>query len=231
MSRTMTISSWPTSKTVVSTSSGRCRRPANCSAYARATRAGVSRRPSRSGSSPIANRISRTARSMRGRSNSSLVMHPVSSVAAGPAVVVHVLAVARTVIAVARAAIAVAVPVLAVAIAVAARRPRPPRVVAERLAVGGQGQARPPGAAVGGGQGEFLGREHRRAVRGQALAVAGVGAADRPLHDGREDLQDLGPGYRLLVQQPQHQRVEHVAVLHEDLPGLVVRGLDEAADL
>src|SRR5579862_5481077 len=191
MSRTMTISSWPTSKTVVSTSSGRCRRPANCSAYARATRAGVSRRPSRSGSSPIANRISRTARSMRGRSNSSLVMHPVSSVAAGPAVVVHVLAVARTVIAVARAAIAVAVPVLAVAIAVAARRPRP------------------PGAAVGGGQGEFLGREHRRAVRGQALAVAGVGAADRPLHDGREDLQDLGPGYRLLVQQPQHQRVEH----------------------
>src|SRR4051794_26118644 len=47
---------------------GSCRRPLNISAYIRATRAGVSRRPSRSGSSPTAARISRTARSMRGRS-------------------------------------------------------------------------------------------------------------------------------------------------------------------
>ena len=38
------------------------------SAYILATRRGVSRRPSRSGSSPMASRISRTARSMRGRS-------------------------------------------------------------------------------------------------------------------------------------------------------------------
>ena len=38
---------------------------ANSSAYIRATRAGVSRSPSRSGSSPTASRISRTARSMR----------------------------------------------------------------------------------------------------------------------------------------------------------------------
>src|SRR5947209_20374305 len=40
--------------------------PAKISAYIRATRAGVSRRPSRSGSSPIAARISRTAAAMRG---------------------------------------------------------------------------------------------------------------------------------------------------------------------
>ena len=45
MSRTSTISSCSASKTVVSTSSGRCRSPANCSAYIRATRAGVSTQP------------------------------------------------------------------------------------------------------------------------------------------------------------------------------------------
>ena len=41
------------------------RRPGELSAYARATRAGVSRRPSRSGSSPMATSISRTAASAR----------------------------------------------------------------------------------------------------------------------------------------------------------------------
>ena len=65
MSRTSTISSCSASKTVVSTSSGCCRSPANCSAYIRATRAGVSTSPSRSGSSPTASKISRTARSIR----------------------------------------------------------------------------------------------------------------------------------------------------------------------
>ena len=56
---------------MASTSSGRCRSPANISAYARATRAGVSCRPSRSGSSPIAIRISRTAASARAWSKSA----------------------------------------------------------------------------------------------------------------------------------------------------------------
>src|SRR6201996_2665188 len=70
MSRTSTISSCSASKTVLSMSSGRCRRPANCSAYIRATRAGVSARPSRSGSSPMASRISRTAFSIRAWSTS-----------------------------------------------------------------------------------------------------------------------------------------------------------------
>ena len=70
MSRTRTISSWPRSKVVVRTSSGSWRRPANTSAYVRATRAGVSRRPSRSGSSPmaieqLAHRASARSRSIR----------------------------------------------------------------------------------------------------------------------------------------------------------------------
>ena len=47
---------------------GDSRSPANTSPYIRATRPGVSSRPSRSGSSPMAARISRTAASMRGRS-------------------------------------------------------------------------------------------------------------------------------------------------------------------
>ena len=47
----------------------------------------------------------------------------------------------------------------------------------------------------------------------------------------REDLQDLGPGHGLLVEQAEHQRVEHVAVLDQDLPRLVVRRLDQPVDL
>src|SRR6266508_2857756 len=60
MSRTMTISSWPSSKTTRSTSVGSPRSPAVISSYMRATRPGVSRRPSRSTSSPMPSRISRT---------------------------------------------------------------------------------------------------------------------------------------------------------------------------
>ena len=65
MSLTRTNSSWPRSKTVARTFSGFSRRPPYISAYARATRSGVSRRPSRSGSSPIPIRISRTAATTR----------------------------------------------------------------------------------------------------------------------------------------------------------------------
>src|SRR5271166_2150396 len=53
MSRTMTISSCSAAK------------PAKSSSYILATRPGVFCRPSRVGSSPIADRISRTARSIR----------------------------------------------------------------------------------------------------------------------------------------------------------------------
>ena len=66
MSLTSTISSWPRSKVVGSTSSGSWRSPANISRVGpRHPRRGV-RRPSRSGSSPTASRISRTAASIRG---------------------------------------------------------------------------------------------------------------------------------------------------------------------
>ncbi|CAM5470359.1 hypothetical protein SVIOM342S_02569 [Streptomyces violaceorubidus] len=76
MSFTRTISSCPRSNVVVSTSCGSCHRPANISLYARATRAGVSLRPSRSGSSPTAISSSRTAFSARFSSNSPISPSP-----------------------------------------------------------------------------------------------------------------------------------------------------------
>src|SRR5882724_3461515 len=68
MSRTSTSSSWSSAKVLASTSSGSSYSPANISWYALATRRGVSVRPSRSGSSPIAYSSSRTAASARSRS-------------------------------------------------------------------------------------------------------------------------------------------------------------------
>ena len=60
MSRTMIISSWSAPSTTVTSCDASCPIPANTSRYMRATRAGVSRRPPRSGSSPIPSRIMRT---------------------------------------------------------------------------------------------------------------------------------------------------------------------------
>ena len=65
MSRTMTISSWSASKRTARWSAGSSWRPAKISAYISAIRCGVRRSPSRSGSSPMARRISRTACSIR----------------------------------------------------------------------------------------------------------------------------------------------------------------------
>src|SRR5438876_4601184 len=65
MSLTITISSWPASKVTESWGSGQSWTPLKISAYMLATRSGVFRRPSRSGSSPMASRISRTAFSIR----------------------------------------------------------------------------------------------------------------------------------------------------------------------
>src|SRR5829696_2390968 len=73
MSFTRTISSWPSSNVLSSTESGSMYSPANISLYARATRAGVSSSPCRSGSSPTAINSSRTAASARGWSNSGVV--------------------------------------------------------------------------------------------------------------------------------------------------------------
>src|ERR687895_934764 len=60
MSRTMIISSWPTSKTASTTASGSSWMPENTSRYMSATRRGVSLSPCRPGSSPIPSRIRRT---------------------------------------------------------------------------------------------------------------------------------------------------------------------------
>src|SRR6478609_5427946 len=79
ISRTRTISSYFSVKNLRRWTLGSSRRPQNNSLYMRATRAGVSRRPSRSGSSPTAAKISRTARSIRGRSAFDAVGAPLLS--------------------------------------------------------------------------------------------------------------------------------------------------------
>ena len=71
MSRTMIISSWSAPSTTVTSCDASCPIPAKTSRYMRATRAGVSRRPPRSGSSPIPSRISRTPSSIFASSNRS----------------------------------------------------------------------------------------------------------------------------------------------------------------
>src|SRR5215218_8051182 len=69
--------SWPSAaKETSRLRAGSSKRPENRWAYASATRSGVSIRPSRSGSSPMASRISRTARSMRAPSMSSGIPLP-----------------------------------------------------------------------------------------------------------------------------------------------------------
>src|SRR5215213_5036614 len=68
MSRTMTISSGPSSNTASRARDGSSWRPEVISSYMRATRPGVSRRPSRSRSSPIPSRIRRTPRSTLSKS-------------------------------------------------------------------------------------------------------------------------------------------------------------------
>src|SRR5919199_3869266 len=65
MSLTITISSCSAAKVTDRCCSGESWRPEKISAYMAATRSGVSWSPSRSGSSPIASRISRTAFSIR----------------------------------------------------------------------------------------------------------------------------------------------------------------------
>src|SRR4051812_38694408 len=65
MSRTMTISSCSASNVTVRCFEGSSCSPAKISSYMSAMRAGVRTSPSRSGSSPIASRISRTAFSIR----------------------------------------------------------------------------------------------------------------------------------------------------------------------
>src|SRR5689334_11788740 len=133
--------------------------------------------PSRSGSSPIASSISRTARSIRSRSTDWLMELAWSaSVAAralrarlSPRALIAWLDAER--IGHRRDATRVAALAQARVLAVAAER--------QLLAVAGRGQR------------EFLRRQHRRPVRRHPLAVAGVGATRRPLLHRGEDLEHL----------------------------------------
>src|SRR3954469_10904790 len=209
MSRTSTSSSWFASNTVVSTSHGSTPIPAKISACIRATRAGVSCRPSRSGSSPMARRISWTAAAIRcwstgtGRSTSPTWLPGALG--------------------------------------------RPPRsrllggAVASRPAVGRRAcPAAAVGAAIAGAlevgdvaraeQGELVGRQNGRDVL-RGTAAHALEDPHRPLRNRREDLSQLLLADGLLVEQAQHELVEDVAVLDQDLPGLVVAAFDEGLDL
>src|SRR5690606_28222106 len=79
---------------------------------------------------------------------------------------------------------------------------------------------------------ELLGREgHRRPGGRGAAGGARPGRARRALDDRAEDLLQLLLAEGLLLQQREDQVVQDVAVLDEDLPRLVVRGLDQLLDL
>ena len=209
MSLTSTISSWPRSNVVCRTSSASIERPAKISAYERATRAGVFRRPSRSGSSPTASRISRTAASIRGRSTGPGPTSPVPS------------------------------------------RSSTRRTYSPAPGDGGRG-GDSPGTKPGHVRLAGLGGLVLRGVLVERLAVQALplvrahdgrhrrhravlaGEPDRAqvaLLHRREDLGELVLVERLVLEQRDHEVVEHLAVLGEHLPRLVVRGLDQLAHL
>src|SRR4051812_37314116 len=210
MSLTSTISSWPRSNVVLSTSAGIIRSPAVSSAYARATRSGVCLRPSRSGSSPIAISSSRTAATARSWSNTA----PVTSRAlTGPMFTDGSLGRLRGVGSRGRRA---------TVDVTAGRRRRQHH--AGVLLLGPRGVRPGP---VGRGREDLLGHLHRRDRRRLAVGRPGpcgtaVAAAQR-----REDLGHLRLVEGLLLQELEHQRVEHVAVLLEDVERLLVRLREE----
>src|SRR5438309_52118 len=68
---------------------------------------------------------------------------------------------------------------------------------------------------------ELCRRQHRWLARRLAFAVAEVRPTHGALLDGLEDLEQLVAGERFLVDQLEHEVIEDVAVLDEDLPCLV----------
>src|SRR4051794_11264340 len=247
MSLTSTSSSWDSSKVWASTSSADACRPANISWYARATLAGVSSRPGRLGSSPTASSSSRTARSTRGASKPDAASEPAST--SRPAPLTAPGCPSRPSEGRSSATTGSAAGLRARGLDGRGRAGRRGRRRADRRAelaavaaavgstVAGRlaeadtvalGQLTHVGRAH---QGQLARGEHRRLVGRLALAPPRVGRLARPLGDRREDRQYLVLGQRLLVHQLEHQVVEDAAVLDEDLPGDVVRRLDEAAHL
>src|SRR6478672_5533871 len=204
MSRTRIISSWPMSKVVVSTSSGVIRRPDVSSAYALATRAGVSRSPSRVGSSPIAASSSRTAASARAWSNAGTSPGARSTIPIGS--VMRAASPGRE---------------------VGAGTGADPRVtvdVATRAGRGDDGaRARVGGGPVGGrAVADLLGHLDRRELGGVAERGPGPRRTLRPATQRLEDARHLLLVEGLLVEELEHEVVEDVAVLLEDVEGLLV---------
>src|SRR5262245_14687167 len=236
MSLTRTSSSWFSSNVVSSTASGSATEsPANISAYALATRAGVRLSPSRSGSSPIAISSSRTAASARAWSTpeaSSLTsairprrLHPLGIVRVpggrrhdtGGLLAVWRLLPHRIAVRVARAVRLRRTVALARSGLVGHRR----RV---RLADGRATLDQPVRPRAG--------RDlDRRAIGRSAFCESGERVVRRTLANRREDALEVLLVQRLLLDQLQHHLIQRVPILDEDLPRLVVRSLDEVAHL
>src|SRR5918992_2207092 len=211
MSRTMIISSWPASNTTSSSSIGSRPTPEKSSAYISATRSGVRARPARSGSSPMASRIARTFPSTLCASNG----------------------------AVGRSSVTTSLRSFSGWSAISESQPhtrdrssgdlsgRLEGKCGLNLAEAGLGRRQPAPAALG------LGRRGRvlafALLTAQAVALHRVGRA--LLGDLGEDLGDLFLLERLLLDQAFDHELELVAVLREDLVGLVVGLVDEAMDL
>ena len=217
MSRTSTSSSWSASNVVVSTCAGSTRRPANSSAYARATRAGVCTQAVAVGvladrdqdlahglldpaevDGLLDRRAGRACRRPAGRRGSrARRRRPARS----------------------RTALSATPSELDVRRAPSAARRRR------------RGASAPSASACTLSASRSAGREHRRLGRRPALAEAVVRRHRRPLDDPGADPGHVGRRDGLLLDQLQHDVVEHVAVLDQDLPGLVVRQLDQRAHL
>src|SRR5665647_1446875 len=204
------------SKVVLSTTAGSVWSPAKTSRYALATRRGVSTSPSRSGSSPIAMRISRTAASMRGMSK---LPWPTGLRRPRPSPSMSVL-LERSVVGAARGPGGRRPPT--------GRRGVVPRLAGRRVAGGQLGSTSRYGFQLGLGP---YGRVHRREIGGETRLGAGpCGTLLVPLQR-HEDRRDLLLVERLLLQQLADQLVEHMTVLHQHVERLLMGGGDEQRDL
>src|SRR6476659_8485810 len=77
-----------------------------------------------------------------------------------------------------------------------------------------------------------LGRGHHRRLVGQEAGLAGEPRrAQRALLDGLEERGELLGVQRLVLEQVEDEAVEDGAVVVDDVPGLVVGAVDQAADL
>src|SRR5699024_3829201 len=199
-----TSSWWSMSNVVDSGALASWASPWNTSAYMRATRAGVSTRPSRSGSSPIAERISLTAASMRGWSTAISAIRPLGGVVAVAGAGAGLAALRGT----------------GDLRSVAARMGQLGRVRLQRLA--GVVLLR---AGRGGGAAD------RRRGQGEALCAGDPDLARRLLLHVAEDLGELVLVEGLALQQLLDQAVQHVAVVHDHRPGLVQSGAQQLPHL